>query len=842
MKRFLWLCLAAALAIGAQSAPQARAAESSAAPSTPKPYDEFVKDAQVQSGLIPIIRKNGHVYLVLSKAQLDTDFIETSVPSTGLGGFGPAPGEPYVAPARIFRFERVDDTVVMRWPNTYAQVSHDTPQAVAAHESLPSSVVAVVPIEAQRADGTVVIPADAFLGDVADFAAVFDAEIKNPLHGYHLDATRSFFTKAKAFPENDVLRVSQTWASTQPDLIDNAPDPRSIDVGVTYNIVAAPHDGFVPRIADPRVGYFEQPLLDFQHDNSPVRNVDYITRWNFAPRHPGTPSPATNPLVFYISNDVPLEYRATVRDALLTWNQAFARIGIQNAIEVKQQPSDPSWDPDDIRHNIVRWIDTTSPQYGAEALLITDPRTGEELNVGINVDAIEGLAGRRYRYVIAPARDLADTPAAEKAYTLQALRATVLHESGHDLGLQHNFIGSMAYTAKDLQSTAFTAKYGVASSVMEYSPVNLWPKGTPQGDYEQEVLGPYDYYAVRYGYGYIPGAATPEQELPTLRRWASRWTNPTYRFASDEDTQFADGHAIDPRVATFDLTNHPLAWCSVQMHMLHGVMDAVDRRFPPPGHAYDDAMRAFLTPLASYLTCAAMPAHTIGGEYLSRAHAGDPGAGPPLQAVPLAQDRRAWNLLASGLFSSATWHFNPNVLTHLTYSEVSSLSVGGTWAYNPTPRHDVPILEIAAHAQDGVLNELFAPLTLQRIDDLSTKYRPGSTMNLSDLFDWSRASIFNDIADPHAGEVRRNLQMRFARRLAQMWTAPAAGTPPDAQALARLQLVDLRRDAQAALHRRGLDEMTQAHLEALAALAQQALQARATLATPAPESPSRRRR
>lgn len=807
-----------------------------AATATPKPsaYDTFVSGATVHPGLIPIVTKNGNVYLVLSASQLGEDFIETSVPATGLGGFGPAPGEPYVAPARILRFERYGDKVVLRWPNTDARVVASSPQAVGTSLSLPSSIVAVTPVVADDpATGTVVIAADPFLTDVGDMQAQFDGEIGSPLHAYHLDATRSLFTAEKAFPENDVLNVAQTWASADPNKIDNAPDARSVEVDMTYNIIAAPNDGYMPRIADPRVGYFEQPLIDFASDAHATRNLDYISRWNFAPEHPGRPSNATHPIVFYLSDDIPTAYRETVRQALLTWNGALRRVGIFDAIEVRQQPDDPSWDPEDIRNNVVRWVDTSSPEYGAEALIVTDPRTGEEINVGVNVDAVEGLAGRTYRFVIAPARGLPDSAAAERTFALQALRATVLHESGHDLGLQHNFIAALAYTAHDLQSEVFTSRYGVATSVMAYSPVNLWPKGTPQGTYEQLVLGPYDYHAIEYGYGYIPGASTPEQELPALRRIASLWSDPTYRFASDEDVQFADGHAIDPRVEHFDLTNDPLSWCGVQLAMDRRLMNAVDARFPARGQAYDDARLAFLAPMRGYLTCATMAAHTIGGEYLSRADAGDPHSSPPLTPISRAQDERAWHQLAESLFSDRAWSFNHDVLNRLTYSEVSSFT-DATWAYVPSPRHDVAVSQIAAAAQDTVLDEFFAPLTLQRIDDFALKYGSGETMSLTDLFDWARASIFGDVASGTTGDgvVRRSLQIRYAKRLAALWTAPPAGTPTDAQALARLQLVDLERDAQTGLQHRNLDEMAQAHLEALAAVASQALQAHATIASP----------
>src|ERR1700726_4296456 len=118
---------------------------------------------------------------------------------------------------------------------------------------------------------------------------------------------------------------------------------------------------------------------------------------------------------------------------------------------------------------------------------------------------------------------------------------------------------------------------------MDYTPINLWPKGTPQGEYSQLVLGPYDYHAIQYGYAYVK-AATPTQELPTLQRWASVWADPKYRFASDEDAGlFALGHSIDPRVMQNVLSSKPLEWCGVQTQMLHGVLDAVTKRFPAPG-------------------------------------------------------------------------------------------------------------------------------------------------------------------------------------------------------------------------------------------------------------------
>ena len=446
----------------------------------PAPLGTFVKDATVADGLIPIVVKNDKYYLELQTALLGRDFIETAVPSTGLGGFGPAPGEPYVAPARIMRFERAGGSIVLRWPNSYTMTGENGPAALGAASSLPNSVVAIEPIVAKD-DDHVLISADAFLGDVADLAASLRRVTRNAAHAYALDPKRTFFSAAKAFPKNDVLRVDQTWQAADPAIVvDNAPDARSLEVVMTYNLIEAPTNRYQPRTDDARVGYFSQPLIDFSSDARLRRDVHEITRWNFGPRTSSAPQPAVNPLVFYLSKTMPFEYRDTVRDALLTWNEAFKRIGILDAVRVEMQPDDPSWDPEDLRHNMIRWINTSSPQYGAEGLIFDDPRTGEELNVGVNFDAVEGLGRLTYKYVIAPARGLPDTKTAEDAFEQDFVKAVMLHESGHALGLQHNFIGSLAYSATDLQSKAFTQRYGVASSVMDAG-TRVSPPAAPAG-------------------------------------------------------------------------------------------------------------------------------------------------------------------------------------------------------------------------------------------------------------------------------------------------------------------------------------------------------------------------
>jgi len=244
-----------------------------------------------------------------------------------------------------------------------------------------------------------------------------------------------------------------------------------------------------------------------------------------------------------------------------------------------------------------------------------------------------------------------------ESYKYQFLKSIVLHESGHDMGLQHNFIGSEAYTAKQLQSKAFTDANGVASSVMEYSPINLWPKGMGQGDYWQTALGPYDYYVIHWGYAHIPGAKVPQDETGVLNRWASVWADPRYRFASDEDVSYFNGHATDPRVNHWDLSNDTLGWADVRLQLATNLVKTLGQRYPRPGQEFEELRDATGFAVNEYLTSADLAEHFIGGEYLSRSHQGDPGASAPLTAVSRSEEQRAFGLLDKYVFSDSAWNF-----------------------------------------------------------------------------------------------------------------------------------------------------------------------------------------
>jgi hypothetical protein len=785
----------------------------------PDSYASFTAGAQVKRGLFPIWQKDGKTYLELKPSQLDADFLETIVPGNGVAEGPVWWGDTDYLPTELVRFERRGNQIVILWPNWYATAPGSPANELANLSNFPDSVAGIGSIVAEDpATGNVIFDLSSLLGDELDVRNILDPPLR-PDQSYHLDPSLSYFDHVKAFPENDVFTVAQTWATDAPHVIDTAPDARKLRISVVYNFVQLPNDDYKPRLADDRVGIYNDIYLDFANDRRGERRMRYLIRWNFDPEDPSRPSRARHPMVIYLSNTIPSQYRGAITDACLVWNKAFAKIGILDAVQVRPQPNDPNWDPDDYRYNVIRWLNEAHVGFGADSQTLFDPRTGEEIRTGVIVSAVEGLSPYiDWKYRVDPVRYGRTTDPVPAKFVHDSVFAALVHEMGHNMGLQHNFIGSMAYGASDLQNPAFTREYGIASSVMEYAPMNLWPRGTGQGDYFQTTIGPYDYYAIKYGYANIPGARTPEDELSTLRRWASAWSDPRYRYASDEDVSWNNGHAADPRVEQGDLTSDPLSWCGVQMRIDRDQMNALNRFWPAPGQSYEDETRGFAMLIGGYLNCSAIASHFIGGEDLSRAHAGDPNSQPPIVPVRLAEQRRAFDLLARNLFDASALQISPRILQRLGYAEWAGYgytSWGGygnlpTWAYDPPERHDFPLVERINAAQLRAIDYFFQPLVLQRIDESSLESTT-PTISMANLFNWLHGAIFSDLSSADIPLVTRNLQLAYVGRLDDLANKPDAKAPSDAQAMARFELQRIARDA-AHAERSHHDDVTAAHL------------------------------
>nr|MDQ6925549.1 zinc-dependent metalloprotease [Candidatus Eremiobacteraeota bacterium] len=777
-------------------------------------------------------------------------------------------------------FKLVGKRVLWITPNTRYVADKGSAAANSLAISVADSVILSTPIVAEdTAKKHVVVSPSVFLTDFEGIGADLGRGAAQPsLPGllllvsrpsFSVDASKSYYRSAKAFPRNDEISVNLTF-NGPPNALPTVPDGRGIPIGVHYSIVAPPERDakFVPRLADDRVGYFITARKRYGNDRQASPFERFIERWNLD----------NGPITFYLTNEIPAEYRDTVRRGILAWNDTFAKIGHPNAIAVKDPPSEPGWDPDDARYTTVRWITSDQPNFSAYSPHVSDPDTGQIIRAEVVIDGeslrsikrgfidrvLPAQRARANAYAISGDRlaldpFVADSDAAgprsqecsveedsvaqaalgsmllaqnprttqsdRERYAQEWLFDTVMHEVGHTLGLRHNFQGSTQFAMRQLHDPAFTRAYGTTASVMDYTPANIAAPGERQADYFPTRLGTYDFWAIEYGYRSFPNIHSSADEAVPLSRIAARSTEPGHAYGTDED---ATAISIDPRIQRFDLSNDPLAYVDEQFRVDADVAARLTRRYPGDRRTYQDLRAGLITVLNNQLNDADLAAKFVGGIYTSRAHRDQPGAPLPFTSIPRAQQRRAFVLLDRWILSSRALRFSPELL-----NAAGPTRFGLHWGANGIRRSDFPIREVIAELQDDVISEMFSPNNLGRVADQQLKVRkPGDTMTLTDLFGWTNAAIYDDLGRPSIEPAHRELQRRFTdlqEAIAQLPSsfADQLNLPRETQALARVSLVRLSGRLDGAV-RAARDDGTRAHLQDLRVRVRGVLDARNT--------------
>jgi hypothetical protein len=841
---------------------------------TAQNYALFIRSAKVQPGVIDLIRRDDDLFLDLKPENFNKPYIIMPSIAKGIGGEAFA-GRVYDPLVVIFK--RVGKRVLWITPNNRFVANKNSSEAASLSISVADSVLLATPIVAEdAAEKHVVIPPGIFLSDFEGIGADLGRGISAPsLPGllliavrpsFSVDAAKSYYVETKAFPRNDEISVNLTF-NGPPRAAATVPDGRGIPIVVHYSIIAPPQADptYVPRYADDRIGYFITARKFYGNDDLASPFQRFIERWNLA----------DGPIVFTLTNEIPPQYRETVRRAILSWNFAFARIGYPNAIEVRDPPADAAFDPDDARYNTVRWITSDSPTFSAYSPHESDPDTGQILRAEVVIDG-ESMRSIRLGYTnrVEPVQreraklyepgsalrsagqgsaedeapvnvmtcDIADsstvqaavgmsellgsprvTAAEREKYAQQWLFATVLHEVGHTLGLRHNFAGSGQYSYAELHDPAFTATHGITASVMDYNPANVAAPNERQGAYFATQLGVYDYWAIQYGYSNFH-AKTPDAEAGQLQQIAVHSTDPGHAYGTDEDA--VDPYALDPRIARFDLSNDPLAFDQEQYKIDDDVAAKLAHPFTGDHRSYQDIRQTFVTVLNNQLTATILASKYIGGIYTSRDHRGN--GTPPFSSIPREEQRRAFGLVDRHVFSSHAFAYSPELL-----NGVAPLRFGLHWDSGGLRRADFPIREVVGQIQDAAIAEMFAPAALARIADQELKQRkPGETMSLADLFSWMNAAIFDDLGQPRIAPLHADLQRRFADLEIQIALLPSQNLdqlslPRSVQALARYNLRLLQTKLASAQHT-ATDVATRAHIDDLRSRIGGALEAKTT--------------
>ncbi|MBI3416665.1 MAG: zinc-dependent metalloprotease [Verrucomicrobia bacterium] len=788
----------------------------------PKTIADIVGTNQKFEGLFTLYqdKTNGATHILIKQSQLGKEFIYFTHTRDGVLAAGHFRGD--FKDNRIFSLRKHFNRIEFVSENTsfYFDQTNALHRAASANIS-PAILVSQEIVAEDAAKGEFLIKADPiFLTESLFQVKPSPNPDARPGQTFNLGSLSKDKTKTvsiKNYPANTDVVVEYVYENPAPTVSggEEVTDPRNVSIQMQHTLIEMPVNDYQPRFDDPRVGYFTDQVTDLTSPSvTPYR--DLIHRWHLVKKDKAAKlSEPVEPIVWWIENTTPVELRDTIRDAALAWNEAFEVAGFKNAMVVKVQPDDADWDAGDIRYNVLRWTSSPNPPFGGYGPSFVNPRTGQIIGADIMLEFIYVSNRLRAEKIFSKAGlDLEDAETLEKnfdprrcslghhlhlstlfgAETLKVAGASptkvtelikeslyflILHELGHTLGLNHNMKSSQLHSPADINNRELTARVGLTGSVMDYPAINLAPPGQSQGQYFTTKPGPYDKWAIEFGYS--EASIDPAVERERLAKILARSTEPALAFGNDADDMRAPGHAIDPRVMINDMSSDAITYSAGRIKLANDVMGKIKDRILARGESHQELLNAYFILTSEMASAAATISRYIGGVYVDRGMVGQPNAGAPFTPVSYADQKRALAALRSGLFAPKSFDA-PNRL----YDFLQTQRRGFNHFNEP---EDPKIHARALAIQRNVLNHLLHARVLTRITD-SRLY--GNTYTLPEFLDDLTNAVFEEDAAGDVNTFRQNLQLEFVNRLTGMIGDAGRGRfdyPTQSIALAKLRAI-----------------------------------------------------
>lgn len=810
------VCLLLGTEISAQAKPGAPAPADTTKKAPPKPtVAEKVKASKKLPGLFTLYQDTvtGSVQMYIRKDQLNKDFIYQSFSLSGPTGL--FLHQSMHRATLVFQMKKAFDKIEFSTVNTNFYYDKNNAVSKAANVDIADAVFYTDKFSVEDENGYLVNVDQLFLSDKLDPVkpilpptippgAVFN------LGGYN--ASKSKYSNIRSYPNNSDVVVDLAYDNPMPfnqggkDIT----DARFVRIKLQHSFIEMPVNDYKPRFDDPRIGFFTQEVDDLT-SNEIVNYRDVINRWHLKKKDPSAAlSEPVEPITFWVENTTPVEYRNIVKAAGERWNEAFEKAGFKNAVVMKIMPEDAAWDPADIRYNVIRWVSSPYPPYGAIGPSFVNPKTGQILGSDITIEWASG-AETPFVDVIqdnnaTTASDLqqqmmasmpshmrkhwatctigselakqymagstlittAGAPAGEvrKAHE-QFLYYLILHEMGHTLGLNHNMKASQMLSPAEVHNTAITQKLGLQGSVMDYPSINIHSDRSKQGDYYTMKPGPYDLWAIEFGYREFPAS----QEAAELRKILSRSHEPYLTFGNDADDMRSPGNGIDPRVMVNDMSNDMVTYGEDRIKFVNSAMGKLVSKYAKSDKSYQEIMVRYNVLNGQRFSMANAISRYIGGVQVDRSFPGQNNGSKPFVITPVAYQKRAMNFLATYVFAPNAFDADQQVLPYLQVQRRGYNFFGAP----EDPKHT----SVVQNFQTNILAQLLHPTTLRRINN-SALY--GNTYSVADVMNDIMNAIFKADAAGAVNVYRQNLQSEFVKGAISIVEAKAGYDNPSKSA------------------------------------------------------------
>lgn len=622
---------------------------------------EKVKGYQKHEGLFTVYQDTttGSVQLYIKKNQLGKEFIYQSFSISGPTSL--FLNQSMHRNTAVYKVQKAFDKLEFSEVNTAFYYDPANPVSKTANVDKPEAVFYSDKVVAEDENGYLISADALFVSDKMDPVKPA-AQPGNPFAALQfnlggLNPAKSKITNVRSYPNNTDIVVDMAYDNPSAIATQGADitDPRYVRVRMQHSFLEMPKGDYTPRRDDPRVGYFMQQVTNMT-SIVPVPYKDMINRWKLVKKDPSAAlSEPVEPIVYWIENTTPHEYRQTIMEAGLKWNEAFEKAGFKNAVQMKIMPDDATWDPADIRYNVIRWVASASPSYGAIGPSFVNPKTGQILGADITVEWYSGSATPIYDELVANTANtnsgmisnesncaIGNELKAQYTTGLTTLEATgasdadikemhkqfltylIMHEMGHTLGLNHNMKASQMLSPAEINNTAITHKLGLIGSVMDYPAINIALDRSKQGDYYTTKAGPYDLWAIEYGY-------TPDESK--LNAILSRSTEPYLAFGNDGDDMRSPGKGMDPRVNINDLTSDAIGYAEERLKLVNGLMSKIVAKYSKPGQSYAELRARYGTLNGQRVNMINAMSRYVGGVYVDRSFPAPGNSAPAISSV-----------------------------------------------------------------------------------------------------------------------------------------------------------------------------------------------------------------
>ncbi len=628
-----------------------------------KAYDEIVTPTTVSDdGLFNVHREDEKFYYEIPFSMLDKEMLwvsRISKVAEGVGGGFVNAGTK--TNEQVVRWTRVRNSIHLK-SISYNNVANDSlPIYNSVRYNNYEPIISSFKIQAFNPDSTTLVieVTDLFLSDVRAISGLSE-RVRKRHSVKSLDKKRSFINRISSYPKNVEVRHDMTFTANEPPSNSRT---ATISIEMSQSMYLLPEEPMQSRLYDKRVGWFTIRQVDYGSEELKADEKRYIRRWKLIPKDKeayarGELVEPEKPIIYYLDPATPKKWVPYFKDAIEDWQIAFEVAGFKNAILAREAPSkeeDPDWSPEDARYSTVRYVASTT--RNAIGPSVTDPRSGEIIESDI-IWYHNHLRSYRNRYLLETG---AANPGARTLNTSEAeigemIRRVISHEVGHAIGLPHNMKASYSYPTDSLRSASFTQKWGLAATIMDYTRYNYVAQPGDEGVRWVRMLGPYDNYAVNWGYRYIPGADSPEAERTTLNGWINEKNgDPMYLFGG--------GNRFDPSSQTESVGDDPILASTYGLSNLKIVAPNLAEWTATDGKGYEDLEELYGELVGVWSRFAGHVVANIGGVYEKFKTTDQPGA--TYTHLERSEQVRAMRFLNQNVFSTPDWLLQKTIIENI---------------------------------------------------------------------------------------------------------------------------------------------------------------------------------